>query len=142
MARKNSMIKIDHHPSRRQMTVFGLLWIVFFGILGGMSSWKTGISPRPITFWAIGAAIPVAGFLWPEMLRIVFLAATYATYPIGLVLSFCILAVIYYLVLTPIGLVLRLRGYDPMQRRFDRNGKTYWSPHEQEEKSKRYFQQF
>ena len=50
--------------------------------------------------------------------------------------------VIYYIVLTPIGLFLRLTGYDPMQRRFDRAAKTYWTPREQEEKTKRYFQQF
>ena len=76
------------------------------------------------------------------MLRIVFLLASYATFPIGFVVSYVILAVVYYLVLTPIGLVLRLTGYDPMQRRFDRNAKTYWTPREQEESTEQYFRQF
>jgi hypothetical protein len=142
MVRKNSMIKIDHHPSRRQLTVFGLLWLLFFGVLGGMAWWKTVVSSRMITFWSLGMAIPAAGLLWPEVLRFVYLAATYVTFPIGMVLSCVILAVIYYFVLTPVGLVLRLRGYDPMRRRFDCNAKTYWLPHEPEEKTERYFQQF
>ena len=136
------MICIEHNPSRRQLAVFGLLWLASFCILGGMSWWKTGSLLEAGTFWAVGAAIPAAGLAWPEALRIVYVAATYATFPIGLVVSFVILAVIYYFVLSPIGLVMHLFRNDPLQRRFDRSAKTYWSPREQEENIERYFQQF
>ena len=67
---------------------------------------------------------------------------SYATFPIGLGVSHFILAVVYYLVLTPIGLLLRFSSYDPMGRRFDRSAKTYWTPHETEEGTERYFKQF
>jgi hypothetical protein len=136
------MIRIEHHPSRRQLAVFGLLWLVFFGILGGMAWWRTGSLATAGALGVIGAAIPVAGLLWPEVLRIVYLLTSYATFPVGLVVSFVILAVVYYLVLTPIGLVLRLTGYDPLHRRFDRRATTYWTPREQEETLERYFKQF
>ncbi len=62
--------------------------------------------------------------------------------PIGLVISYVILAATYYLVLTPIGLVLRLFGYDPMHRRFDREAKTYWVPREEDANTDRVFRQF
>ena len=136
------MIRIEHDPSRRQLFVFGLLWLVFFGILGGMSWWRTGSFGTAGTFWAIGAAIPAAGLVWPGVLRIVYLLASYATFPIGFVVSYVILAVVYYLVLTPIGIVLRLAGKDPIQRRFDRGAKTYWTTRESDNASERYFRQF
>jgi len=136
------MIRIEHNPTRRQLTVFGLLWLAFFGLFGGMSWWKTGLLAEAGVFWAIGAALPALGLVWPGVLRIVYLAASYATFPIGFVVSYVILAVVYYLVLTPIGLVSRLTGYDPMQRRFDRSAKTYWTPREPEETTERYFKQF
>jgi hypothetical protein len=136
------MIRIEHHPSRRQLTVFGLSWLVFFGFLGGVSWWRTGSLLEIGIFLAVGTMIPAAGLIWPEILRIVYLLANYATFPIGLAVSFVILVVLYYLVLTPIGLVLRLAGYDPMQRRFDRSAKTYWTPREREEKAEQYFHQF
>ena len=136
------MIRIEHNPTRRQLTVFRLLWLVLFGVFGGMSWWKTGLLAEAGVFWAIGAALPALGLVWPGVLRIVFLGASYATFPIGFVVSYIILAVVYYLVLTPIGLVSRLTGYDPMQRRFDRNAQTYWTPREPEEDTERYFKQF
>ncbi len=136
------MIRIEHNPSRRQLTVFGLLWLVFFGILGVMAWWRTGSFVPAGWFWAIGALVPAIGLIWPRVLRIVYLLASYATFPIGFVVSYVILAVVYYLVLTPTGIILRLSGYDPMQRRFDRSAKTYWSPREQDESTGKYFRQF
>jgi hypothetical protein len=137
-----SMIRIERHPTRRQLTVFGLLWLVFFGILGAMAYWKNGSPTTAYAFWAIGAAVPAVGQIWPDVLRIIYLLSIYATFPVGLVVSYLILTVVYYLVLTPIGLVLRLSGYDPAQRRFDRGAKTYWTPREQDETIERYFRQF
>jgi hypothetical protein len=136
------MIRIEYHPSRRQLAVFGLLWLVFFGILGVMVWWRTSSFTAIGALWVIGVLVPAVGLVWPEALRIVYLLTSYASFPIGLVVFHAILAVVYYLVLTPIGLALRLSGRDPMQRRFDPNAKTYWTPHEQEETSERYFRQF
>ena len=51
-----------------------------------------------------------------------------ASWPMGWVFSHVLLGVTYYLVITPIGLILRLLGKDPMRRRFDREAKTYWIP--------------
>ena len=61
---------------------------------------------------------------------------------IGWILSSVVLAVLYYLVLTPIGVLLRLTGYDPMKRRFDRTAKTYWLPRNSDTETERYFKQF
>ena len=136
------MIRIERNPSRRQLSVFGLLWLAFFGVFGVTSWWKTGSFGQAGVFWAIAAALPALGLVWPSLLRVVFVAASYVTFPIGFVLSYVILAVVYYLVLTPIGIVLRLTGKDPMQRRFDRSAKTYWTARESKEPSEQYFKQF
>jgi hypothetical protein len=136
------MIRLEHHPSGRQLAVFGLLWLVLFGVLGGVAWWKTGALVRACVWWAVGTAVPAAGLVWPGVLRIVYVLATYASFPIGLVVSYLILAVVYYFVLTPIGIVLRLTGYDPMQRRFHRGAETYWTPREQEKTAESYFKQF
>ncbi|MBN2578763.1 MAG: hypothetical protein JXB10_07195 [Pirellulales bacterium] len=136
------MIRIERHPSRRQLAVFGLLWLIFFSILGGTAWWRTGSLATAGALGVIGAAVPAAGLVWPEVLRIVYLLTSYATFPVGLVISYAVLAVVYYLVITPIGLILRLTGYDPMQRRFDSRLPTYWMPREEEETTERYFRQF
>jgi len=49
---------------------------------------------------------------------------------------------VYYGVLTPIALLLRLRGHDPMRRRFDPDAKTYWQPHKPPTDRSRYFKRY
>jgi Saxitoxin biosynthesis operon protein SxtJ len=51
---------------------------------------------------------------------------------LGFYFSKCIgcivLAVLFVLIVTPLGLVLRLAGKDPLQIRRPRNAATYWNP--------------
>jgi hypothetical protein len=136
------MIRIEHNPSGRQLMVFGLCWLATFGILGGMACLKTGLSATVCMTWIIAVLVPAIGLLWPSVLRIVYLLLAYFTFPIGFVVSYLILAVVYYLVLTPIGFAMWLTGYDPMQRRFDRDAATYWTPRKQDESTEQYFRQF
>jgi hypothetical protein len=112
------MFPIEHHPSPRQLTVFGLLWLVFLTVWGAIAWWKIGSPWAAGVCWGLAVLVPALGLVSPGLLRIV------------------------YLVLTPIGLVLRLCGYDPMQRRFDREAKTYWVPREEEAKMDHVFRQF
>jgi len=136
------MIRIERHPSRGQLHVFGLLWFVFFCFWGTLSWWEAGMNAKAAAFWAIAFIIPSAGFVWPEVLRKVYLLAVYVTFPIGIIISSVLLIFVYYIVLTPISLILRLTGYDPMGRFFDRTAKTYWLPRKPKNETERYFKQF
>jgi hypothetical protein len=136
------LIKINKNPSRRQLLVFGGLWVVFFCILGGIVLRKTHWMPAAAAVWTLAVAVPVVGSLVPGAMRIVYLGMTYAAFPVGFVLSHVILAAVYYLVLTPTGLLMRLFGYDPMHRRFDPHAPTYWVPRDEEHDVGRYFRQF
>ncbi len=136
------MIRIERDPSRRQLAVFGLAWLVFLGILGAISWEKSGARTEAIMLWAVAIAVPAIGLVFPRFLRLVFLGMSYATFPIGWGASHLILALLYYGVITPIGLIRRFSNNDPMGRRFDRGVETYWTPRETEEGTERYFKQF
>jgi ABC-type uncharacterized transport system permease subunit len=75
-------------------------------------------------------------------MRLVFVGMSYAAWPIGFVVSHVVLALVYYLVVTPIGLVMRMVGYDPMSRRSDGDGASRWVPRSGERKAESYFRQF
>ena len=49
-----------------------------------------------------------------------------ATWPIGFVVLPLLIALIFYGVFTPMGLMFRWLGRDAMGRRIDRNAKSYW----------------
>jgi hypothetical protein len=136
------MFHVDHHPSRRQLAVFGIAWFLFFAVVGTIVLLKISSLPAASTIWTLAVAVPLAGCVFPELLRLVYVGMTYVAMPIGWVVSHVVLALVYYLVLTPTGLLMRLFGYDPMRRRFDPAAKTYWIPREQPEDVGRYFRQF
>lgn len=99
--------------------------------------------------WAVLAAVAAIGLLGMFAMLASSALATrlyrgwmFAALPIGWVISHVILGAVYYLVITPIGLILRAVGNDPMQRRIDRAAATYWIPHTQQTDSSRYFRQF
>ena len=136
------LIQIDHNPSRRQLNVFGVIWLVFFGAIGGAVFYKGGSTAVAAALCVPAAAVPAAGWAVPAFMRAVYLGMAYASLPIGLVVSYLILALVYYVVLVPIGLVMRLFGHDPMNARFDPEAETYWSRCEQNDGIESYFRQF
>lgn len=66
----------------------------------------------------------------------------FAALPIGWTVSHLVLAVVYYLLLTPIGMLRRTLGSDPMTRSLDPSAASYWRSHTQQRDPGRYFRQF
>lgn len=135
-------MSIQRNPSRRQLAAFAVAWMVFFGIAGGLVLRNTGSGVAAAVCWLLALVVPAGGWLSPALLRIVYLGMAYAALPLGLLISILLLAIVYYLVVTPIGLLLRVCGYDPLGRRFDREAATYWQPRQEVDDTGRYFRQF
>jgi hypothetical protein len=136
-----SLIRIEHNPTRRQLNAFGLIWLVFFGVLGGVVASRGGSTVAAGGWWVAAVVVPAIGWLAPRFMRIVYLGMAYAAYPLGFAISHVLLAAVYYLVLTPTAMVMRVLGYDPMSRRFDPSAESYWVPREAEKDVTRYFRQ-
>ena len=137
-----SLIRINRNPPPRQLRFFGLFWLLFLGFLT-WSLHRKGVGDSIVSTVAVLAvAVPLVGWLYLPLLRWAWIALSYLTWPIGWVLSHVILAVVYYLVFTPVGLLLRLLGKDPMQRKLDPEARTYWIERPQGQDVQRYFRQF
>jgi hypothetical protein len=126
-----ALIEINENPAKRDLLWFGAVVAAFCGLVGALLHWKFGAPGAAKVVWAIGAAIAIVYYAAPPLRRAMYVGWMYAFWPLGWVLSHLILGVTYYLVITPIGLVLRAMGNDPMRRRFQREAPTYWTPHEE-----------
>ena len=103
---------------------FGLVFAAVFAIVG---LWPL-MGGGPLRIWALGVA---AAFLVAAALRPKLLAPLNGIWTgIGLFLhrmaNFVILALLFYLVITPTGLMLRLLGKDPLRLRFEPGARSYW----------------
>jgi len=136
-----AVVEINRNPTRRELGWFAGFWLVFFGALGAVAWARLGPG---ITagLWTMAVAVPALGLLWPSLLRAVYLALAFATFPIGFVVSHVILAVVYFLVLTPTGLAVRLAGHDPLQLRSGPQDGSYWQERKPINDPKRYFRQY
>ena len=136
------LIRINKNPSRKDLIVFGLLWLIFLGVFGTLSFYKWHSIYSGLTLWILAIIIPITGLLLPSFMRLVYIGMAYATFPIGFILSYAILALVYYLIVTPIGLAMRLTGYDPMKKKFESEAESYWIKREPRTAINRYFRQF
>lgn len=137
-----SVIQVNRDPSRKQLNQFGGLWLVFFSFFGALAYFRAELPGLAVGLWVAAVLVPVVGWLVPRFMRLVFVGMSLLAWPIGFVVSHVILAAVYYLVLTPIGLVMRLVGYDPLQRRLDRGAASYWVERDGAPDARRYFRQF
>jgi hypothetical protein len=135
-----SLVRIERNPTGRQLLVFGAAWLVFLGSWG-LLAWMRGRNAAAEVLWTLAAVVPVAGAVSRRILRLAYVAVSYATYPVGFVVSYIVLALVYFLVLTPIGLFMRLLGHDPLSRKFDPAAKSYWIPRDEAKTVESYFKQ-
>jgi hypothetical protein len=104
------------NPDRKQLRQFAGIWFPAFCALVGWSiARKTGHWHEVEVGWAIAGVISIAGLVFPPLIRPIFVGLILLTYPIGWVVSHVLLGLIFYGIVTPIGIILRLTGHDPLQ---------------------------
>lgn len=130
-------MKLILQPDRRMLRQFAWACLFVLPLAALFVTWKWEL---PWTVFWIGAGaglllalvelvlvdVLAAYVLEKVLVRPVFQGLTLLAFPIGFVLSHVLIAAIYYLVITPIGLVFRLIGRDALGRRIDRTLPTYW----------------
>jgi hypothetical protein len=122
-----ALIEINKNPSRRECRQFAGLWVPGFLLLVGVLVWYRSGS---------------LGLLSASFGRVLYLGWMYAAYPVGLTVSFLVMAIVYFVILTPVGLGMRLLGRRPLALGFDRVTNTYWTPRLPSTKIETYFRQF
>jgi len=138
-----ALLKANWHPTHKELRSFGtialiatvLISVLLYAIKGLGLRWTLPIS-------AAGLIVFVASRTSLKLTKIIYLGLTMLTMPIGLVVSFILLAAFYYMVITPIGLVFRLIHRDPLCRKFDDTTDSYWLCRKPSETIDRYFRQF
>ena len=147
-----ALVQVNWHPDRRQLRGFGVISLIAFGGIGSWIHFKQSFmgfaipaaTAGPISYalWTLAALCLLLGLIAPQLLRPLFVGLTLVSLPIGFVVSHVIMAVLFYGLFTPIGLIFRLIGRDPLQRKFDREAESYWVAHETPRDAKRYYRQF
>jgi hypothetical protein len=114
--------------SQKTLRNFGLLFCVVFGVWAAALFWKgslNGLWPA-----AVSVGFLLAGLFIPLALRSFYLLWMALATVMGWFMTRLILLTAFTILMTPIGLLLRLMGKDLLNEKIDRDAATYWKKHE------------
>jgi hypothetical protein len=134
-------IKLNLNPDQRLLRQFGFLCFLLFGLYG---SWRLANEPPSVpTFFLLGAATVggTLGWFRPQWLRPIFVGWIVLTFPIGWTISNLLLFLLFFGVFTPMGLILRLLGKDPLNLTKPQRS-SYWQDKSQQCDLSRYLRQY
>ncbi|AMV17312.1 SxtJ family membrane protein [Planctomyces sp. SH-PL14] len=134
------MISLKKEPTSRDLRVFAVLQLPFCAIgltklIHGVPSWAV------IGGVAASSVIAAVGAISPQRIVWIYRGWMRIAFPIGWCVSYGLLAATFYLILTPIGLMMRLAGHDPLHRR-PNAGTTFWEERPPAPPADHYLRQF
>ncbi len=115
-------------PERKDLRNLGLVFCAAFCVLAGISIWKGGQAWPWLL--AVAGLMLALGLLLPAALRPLYKVWMSFAVIMGFFMSRIILGIVFYLVVTPIGLIMRLLGKDILDQKWDRGAPTYWKQRE------------
>ena len=129
--------------SSKEIRKFGVVIVIALGVIGSFIYVKFGNFDVAGWLWGIGILFLILGIILPSVLRPIYKIWMLLAFFIGGIVSRVILTVLFYVVLTPTGLVLRLFGKDILDKKFYKKRESYWvkkdlSGHTKEQYGKMY----
>ncbi len=133
---------IQFDPTRKTLRQFAGLWLAFVGALALWHGLARGRIVLALVLGLLASVVGVLGLIRPEWMRFIYVGWMVLAFPIGWTISQFILALMFYGLFTPIGLVYRLLGRDALHRVRRPGLDSYWSPKATPADPRRYFKQF
>ena len=113
--------ELDAEGLRRFALIFALIVTGVFGVVVPLAA-GLGFVWLP---WLIGAVFVAWGLLAPASVRPFYRLWMRFGLVMNTIVSCIVLGVVFYLGVLPYGIVLHLRGIDPLKRKWDRAAITY-----------------
>jgi len=135
-----ALVKMNWHPSTRVLRQFGMLVLpLVCGLFALKARHHLSLSGGLVGLAVIAFTI---GLVRPRWLRGLFVGLSLAAFPIGWLMSYALLSLLFFAVFVPAAAIMKLIGHDPMARKLDRKAESYWIVRKGKSEISRYFRQF
>jgi hypothetical protein len=139
---KDEIASVQREPSSRDLTILALIFLVIPGAIGAYSVFLKHSSTGYV--WIAAGTVLCLARLIPPLFKAMYRLWIGLSVVLGYFVSRILLTLIFFLIITPLGLVMRIVGRDPMDRKWDPEATSYWIEREQEPDTsiERYGKQF
>ena len=145
------LVELNLNPDDRMLRQFGWIAFVVFSALAALAfgeRWLFAFGLGELRFAvaagllaaALGSAL--ASWLLPRANKPLYVGLSLLSFPIGVVVSYVIMALLYFGLFAPLALLFRIVGRDGLQRRYDRGAATYWRDARGDRDKSKYFRQY
>lgn len=123
------MVKINWDPSRSEIQNFGRVLVISFAVITGLLVWRHKLPIAAYTGMAMG--IGLWAWALPQRSEPFYRLWMGLAFVIGTVASYIAMAIVFFLIVTPIGLFLRLSKRDPLKiKKPPSTIPSYWETHD------------
>jgi hypothetical protein len=129
-------------PTPKMLRQFAAAALVFFLVIGARQYFVCGQHKIGVALGVLAVVIGVPGLIKPAAVRWLFVGWMVLAFPIGWLVSQIVLLLMYYLMFTPVAVLFRLRGRDPLCRRPAPGRSSYWTPKQTPQDVRSYFRQY
>ncbi len=117
---------VYREPTGRDLTMLAIVFLVGFGLIGAYFLFWKGKSSGYV-WMCVGLGLALLRVV-PPVFRLVYRLWISLSVCIGYFVSRLILSIVFFLVITPIGIIMSILGKDPMERKLDKTAASYWQP--------------
>jgi hypothetical protein len=128
-------------PSRSELRWFGVVVLGVFAVLGALAWWRFDAPGAARILVGVGLGFAALYYALPPLRIPLWMAWMKLFAPVGWLVSHALLALIYFGLVTPMALVMRIFGRDRLALRPGRRAASYWSEHDPAGDVDRYFRQ-
>jgi hypothetical protein len=132
-------------PERRKFAlslIIGFPCIAVVLLLLGWLRGKGWNAPLAAIVGGGGLAVGLVLLALPQIARPFYVVWYFVACCMGLVVGNLALAIVFFVLVTGIGLLMRAFGRRPVRKTFDKRAATYWQEAEQVDDPNRYYRQF
>jgi len=137
-----NLIDFPRNPTAKVLRQFAAAWLAIFAAIGAQQFFSKHHTELGAVIFTAAVVVGVIGLLKPSAIHWLFIGASVVAFPIGWVVSQLAMAVIFYLLITPLALVFRLCGRDVLRRKSPLNRTSFWLPKKTPEDVRSYFRQY
>jgi hypothetical protein len=105
---------------------FGFCFSAFLGTFA-LINWLL-TETLPTTLISSALCFFVVSLVWPSLMLPLNRSWQWFGLKLGLVMNTLVLGLFYFMIVFPIGFLMKLTGSDPMQKKSHINGISYWTP--------------
>lgn len=121
------MLRLKENP--REWQKFVAVMGVAANLVAWLSWWRGKIPlPVPVTVASLAVVVLIVALIQPRWFRGFYRGGMTVSFQIGQVIGKVMLTLFFFVVVTPLGLLLRLLGKDLLGLKKNPSDKTWWRP--------------